>query len=78
MFPLFQFLAKSLRKLSMNGFTVFLISQQLMIPNQFGFRKGHSTSNALNFYINHIQEVLREKQHVLGIFIDLSKAFFHD
>ena len=46
-----------------------------MIPNQFGFREGHSTSHALNFSINHIQEALREKQHVLGIFIDLSKAF---
>ena len=43
-----------------------------MIPNQFGFRKGHSTSHALDFSINHIQEALREKQHVLGIFIDLS------
>ena len=46
-----------------------------MIPNQFGFRKGHSTSHALNFFINHIQEALREQQHVLGIFIDLSKVF---
>ena len=46
-----------------------------MIPNQFGFRKGHSTSHALNFSINHNQEAMREKQHVLGIFIDLSKAF---
>ena len=47
----------------------FFISQQLMIPDQFGFRKGHSTSHALNFSINHIQEAL------LAIFIDLSKAF---
>ena len=46
-----------------------------MRPNQFGFQKGHSTSHGLNFSINHIQEVLREKQHVLGIFIDLSKVF---
>ena len=53
----------------------FLLSQQLMTPNQFGFRKGHSTSHALNYSINHIQEALKEKQHVLGIFIDLSKAF---
>ena len=64
----------------MNGFTVFFKfisqhAQQLMIPYQFGFRKGHSTSHVLNFSINHIQEALREKQHVLGTFIDLSKAF---
>ena len=53
----------------------FLVSQQLMTPSQFGFRKGHSTSHALNYSINHIEETLRQKQHVLGIFIDLSKAF---
>ena len=53
----------------------FLVSQQLMTPNQFGFRKGHSTSHALNFSVNHIQQALNEKKHVLGIFIDLSKAF---
>ena len=46
-----------------------------MNPNQFGFRKGHSTSHALNFSINNIKKALSQKQHVLGIFIDLSKAF---
>ena len=46
-----------------------------MTSCQFGFRKGHSTSHALNYSINHIQEALKKKKHVLGIFIDLSKAF---
>ena len=53
----------------------FMVSQNLMTPCQFGFRKGHSTSHALNYSINHIQEALKKKKHVLGIFIDLSKAF---
>ena len=53
----------------------FMVSQNLMNPCQFGFRKGHSTSHALNYSINHIQEALKKKKHVLGIFIDLSKAF---
>ena len=53
----------------------FLVSQQVIAPNQFGFRKGHSTSHALNYSINHIEEALNDKKHVLGIFIDLSKAF---
>ena len=30
----------------------FCISQNIMDPQQFGFRKGHSTSHALNFSIN--------------------------
>ena len=53
----------------------YLISQQIMTPYQFGFRKNHSTSHALNYSVNHIKETLRENKHVLGIFIDLSKAF---
>ena len=53
----------------------FMVSQNLMTSCQFGFRKGHSTSHALNYSINHIQEALKKKKHVLGIFIDLSKAF---
>ena len=53
----------------------FMVSQNLMTPCQFGFRKGHSTSHALNYSINHIQEALKKKKHVMGIFIDLSKAF---
>ena len=53
----------------------FMVSQNLMNPCQFGFQKGHSTSHALNYSINHIQEALKKKKLVLGIFIDLSKAF---
>ncbi|NRB81763.1 MAG: reverse transcriptase family protein, partial [Saccharospirillaceae bacterium] len=53
----------------------FLISQNILHHNQFGFRKGHSTSHALNYSIDHIVNSLKKKNHVLGIFIDLSKAF---
>ena len=53
----------------------FLISQNILHHNQFGFRKGHSTSHALNYSIEHIVNSLKKKNHVLGIFIDLSKAF---
>ena len=51
------------------------MSQNLLHATQFGFRKNHSTSHALNFSINHIQNALNNKKHLLGIFIDLSKAF---
>ena len=53
----------------------FLTSQGILYENQFGFRKSHSTSHALNYSVNHIKQALNKKQHVLGIFIDLSKAF---
>ena len=53
----------------------FFISQRLINHQQFGFRKGHSTSHALNLSINHINKAVNNKEHVLAIFIDLSKAF---
>ena len=53
----------------------FLISQNILNHQQFGFRKGHSTSHALNYSIDHIEKNINNKMHVLAIFIDFSKAF---
>ena len=53
----------------------FARSQNLINPNQFGFRKSHSTSHAVNYSEKIIEEALNRNKHVLGIFIDLSKAF---
>ena len=46
-----------------------------MYDKQFGFRKSHSTNHALNYSISHIKSELKKGNHVLGIFLDLSKAF---
>ena len=53
----------------------FVTSKNLINENQYGFRKQHSTSHAINYSVTHIEKLMREKQHVLGIYIDLSKAF---
>ncbi len=54
----------------------YITSQNLMNSQQFGFRKGHSTSHALNYSVNHIiNKTTSCKEHVIGLFIDLSKAF---
>ena len=53
----------------------YLVSKGILHPNQFGFRKSHSTSHALNYSISEIQKSLNKNNHVLGIYIDLSKAF---
>ena len=36
----------------------------------------HSTGHALHHSINIVQDALKQKQHVIGIFLDLSKAFY--
>ena len=66
---------KILEKLIFRRLYNYLSSQGLITENQFGFRKGHSTSHALNYSVSHIETLLKEKKHVLGIFLDLSKAF---
>ena len=50
-------------------------SQGVINKNQFGFRKSHSTSHAVNYSVKIIDDALHKRNHVLGIFIDLSKAF---
>ena len=66
---------KILEKLIYTRLYSFLSSKGIIHENQYGFRKGHSTSHALNYSVQHIESMTRNKQHVLGIFIDLSKAF---
>ena len=53
----------------------FLTSQNLIYSKQFGFRKGHSTSHALNYSANFLTNSVANRNHTIGIFIDLSKAF---
>ena len=53
----------------------FLSAKGIIQDNQFGFRKSHSTSHALNYSISEIQKYLNDNKHVIGIYIDLSKAF---
>ena len=53
----------------------FLCAKNILHENQFGFRKEHSTGHALQYSVSFIEESLNRQNHVLGIFIDLSKAF---
>ena len=51
------------------------MSENVVYSKQFGFRKHHSTAHAVNYSINKIIDEIQKRNHVLGIFIDLSKAF---
>ena len=53
----------------------FLTAKNILHENQYGFRKGHSTSHALHSSVEFIRQATDNNKHVLGIFIDLSKAF---
>ena len=51
------------------------MSKNILYENQFGFRKNHSTSHAINHSVNYVVSKIEEKKHVIGILLDLSKAF---
>ena len=53
----------------------YCTAKNIIYENQYGFRTHHSTSHAVNYSIDKIICNIENKNHVLGIFIDLSKAF---
>jgi len=55
--------------------TKFITTNSLLNDYQFGFRRHHSTSLALIDVIDNIYSHLDNKEYVLGIYLDLKKAF---
>ena len=55
--------------------TEFFDRHEIITPKQFGFRKAHSTTHPLLNVKNFIERKLQQKQHVILISLDLSKAF---
>ena len=53
----------------------FLETHKILICNQFGFRRSYSSYMALMVTINEITRPLENGEHVVGIFLDFSKAF---
>ena len=53
----------------------FLTYKGILSDAQFGFKKGHSTAHAIHYSADIVKSALENKKHVLGISIDLSKAF---
>ena len=66
---------KILEKVIYDRFYSYLSANKILHENQFGFRRKHSTSHAVNYSVDRIVTEIENNKHVLGIFIDLSKAF---
>ena len=52
-----------------------MCSKNIISESQFGFRKNYSTNHAIQHSVSFINESHLTGKHVLGIFVDLSKAF---
>ena len=47
----------------------------VIYPKQFGFRKGHSTTDAFALVVGEMLSAFSENFHFLSVFVDLKKAF---
>merc|ERR1711867_125632 len=65
---------KILEKILNRRLLWFLESKGYLHKNLSGFRKGRSTIDSLATLINQVYAAFRNKQYVLGVFLDLEKA----
>ena len=55
--------------------TFFLESNELLPAHQFGFRRMHSTVDALNRFTSEVMTALHRKQQVICVSFDIKKAY---
>ena len=67
--------SKILDRVMYNRLYKYLTDQKILHPQQFGFRKGHSTEHAIAQLVDQIYESFEDDNYTGGIFVDLSKAF---
>ena len=68
-------LSKVFEKVMYNRLLEFLETYKILTNSQFGFRKSHSTYMALMTLMDRLITSLENDEHVIGIFLDFSKAF---
>ena len=68
-------LSKVFEKVMYSRLNDFMEQQKILIKNQFGFKKYHSSYMALMIMMDEIIKALNDDDCVVGIFLDFSKAF---
>ena len=66
---------KVFEKLIYNQLYNFLEKYSILYKYQFGFRKGHSTEQAILEIIDVLKKAMDKKLLTYGLFLDFSKAF---
>jgi len=67
--------SKILEKLMYNRMIAYINSRKILYPLQFGFRELHNTATALTYSVDKIISSISDGNFVIGVFVDLSKAF---
>ena len=66
--------SKILERVMYNRLYKYLTDQKILHPQQFGFRKGHSTEHATAQLVDQIYESFENDNYTVGIFVDFSKT----
>ena len=67
--------SKILEKVMYERLLDFLNEHKILFQYQFGFRKNHSTQLALTVLMDKVIKSIENGDHVIGVFLDFSKAF---
>lgn len=67
--------AKVIEKVMKEKLLSFLKKTNFFSNNQFGFRLGLNTETALLRFVNQVTDSINNKKQVLGLFLDIKKAF---
>ena len=67
--------SKILEKIIAHRLVNYLENNNLLSNCQHGFRANHSTESAILQFVTNVYKLLDEKYYIVGLFIDLSKAF---
>ena len=68
-------ISKILEKIIANRLVNHLETNNLLYEHQYGFQQGKSTVHSMLQLTNYIAKQLNEKKYVVGVFLDLKKAF---
>ena len=58
-----------------NRLHLYLTKNNLLYNKEFDFQNGHSTDHAIVQLTDQIHEIFNKNKYILGLFIDLCKAF---
>jgi hypothetical protein len=67
--------SKVLEKVMYSKINQHMHSNNILVPEQYGFRKGISTEDAAFKLMDSVLKYIDQKKHVGGMFCDLAKAF---
>ncbi len=70
-----SFFSKIFEKVVAQHVVNFLDKNDMLYEHQYGFRQNHSTSHAIITLVDRVTKALDNGKYVVGIFLDMKKAF---